>query len=118
MRESHKERAWMHTLTILDRNRAADLIMPFVSNGGLFIETEQKFRLGDSVFVLLTIGDENKKFPVNGKVVWINQDSSRTNRPIGVGIQFGTDDTAQAAWVAIEHLAGTLTTSLNQTATI
>lgn len=111
-------RAWMHTLQLTDRTLAAELYMPFVTNGGLFIETEQPFRLGDSLFVLVTVGTEGKKYPINGKVVWINRDSTRVNRPVGVGIQFGSDEAGQSARVAIEELTGRITTSLNQTATI
>jgi hypothetical protein len=39
-------------------------------NGGLFIPTPKPSRLGDEVFMLLTLMDEKDKLPVAGRIVW------------------------------------------------
>lgn len=84
----------------------------------MFVETEQPLSLGDSLFVLLTVGDNGNKFPINGKVVWINGESVRGDRPVGVGLQFPSDSSGEAAKTAIEELIGTIRTSLKKTATL
>ena len=45
--------------------------MSFLQNGGLFVPTTRPYRLGDEVFLLLTLMDEPEKLPVAGRVVWI-----------------------------------------------
>ena len=47
------------------------LIMSFLQNVGLFVPTTRPYRLGDEVFLLLTLMDEPEKLPVAGRVVWI-----------------------------------------------
>lgn len=111
-------KVWMHSLEIKERARAADLYMPFIKGGGVFVETEQKFELGDSLFVLLTVGDDGIKCPVNGKVVWINGDNSRGDRPVGVGIQFPQDASGVAAKEEIERMVGRMQDSIKKTATL
>ncbi|MDX1669404.1 MAG: PilZ domain-containing protein [Limnobacter sp.] len=113
-----KSKVWMHSLQLTDKVKAAETYMPFIKNGGIFVETEQKFELGDSLFVLLTVGDDGIKCPVNGKVVWINSDSTRLDRPIGVGIQFPSDASGVAAKEEIERMIGKMQTSIRKTATL
>ncbi|MDM8546375.1 PilZ domain-containing protein [Candidatus Venteria ishoeyi] len=66
--------------------------LPFLKNGGLFVETEKKYRLGSEVFMLLTLPDETEKLPVAGKVVWINPKGVQGGRPCGIGVHFGEMD--------------------------
>lgn len=111
-------KVWMHSLHLTDKTKAAELYMPFIKGGGVFVETEQKLGLGDSLFVLLTIGDDAKKFPVNGKVVWLNGDSGRGDRPVGLGIQFPNDASGTAAKQEIERMIGKMQLSMKRTATL
>ncbi|WP_119396374.1 PilZ domain-containing protein [Salinibius halmophilus] len=62
--------------------------MPFVVNGGIFIATNRKFKMGDEVFCLLSLPEEADKIPVTGKVCWITPRGAQNNRVSGVGIQF------------------------------
>jgi type IV pilus assembly protein PilZ len=55
------------TLTIKDKSALYLAYMPFVTNGGLFIPTGSTYRLGDEVFMLLNLMDENEKLPVAGR---------------------------------------------------
>ena len=46
--------------------------MGFIKNGGLFIPTNKaSYKLGDEVFMLVTLMDSKEKTPVAGKVVWV-----------------------------------------------
>ncbi|RMH35835.1 MAG: pilus assembly protein PilZ [Gammaproteobacteria bacterium] len=81
--------------------------MPFLKNGGLFISTPkyEKYKLGDEVFLVINLFDE-EKLPVAGKVVWITPRGS--GRAAGVGIQFGEIDKGKTRSRIETHLAGTL----------
>jgi type IV pilus assembly protein PilZ len=118
MDAENKSRAWMHSLTVSEKTKAAELWMPFVKRGGFFLATDKKYALGDSVFVLLTLGDEGRKFPVNGKVVWLCPEGARGDRQQGVGIQFPSDAMGDAARGEFEAMAGKIHTSLKKTATL
>jgi type IV pilus assembly protein PilZ len=95
------------SLTIKDKSVLYAAYMPFVKNGGLFIPTNKPYKLGDEVFVLLSLMEDSDKLPVAGKVVWITPRGAGGNRAAGIGIQFNEqDDTARKK---IEtHLAGSL----------
>ena len=81
--------------------------MPFVRNGGLFISTSKTYRLGDEVFVLLTLMDEPEKIPVAGKVVWITPKGAQGNRTAGIGVQFNDGDRSTRNKIET-YLAGAL----------
>lgn len=69
-----------------------DAYMPFVKGGGLFIETNRDFQLGEEVFALLQIMDETDKTPITGKIIWMTPKSPQNGRRQGVGIQISTED--------------------------
>jgi len=83
------------SLTIKDKAVLYAAFMPFLQNGGLFIPTNKPYRIGDEVFMLLSLMDEPEKIPVAGKVVWVTPKRAQGNRASGIGVQFnGQDDTA------------------------
>jgi len=83
----------MLTLNIPDEETLYSSYLPFLKQGGLFIKTEKstKFKLGDEVFLLLTLLN-GEKSPVAGKVVWINPKDSSGGRPSGIGVHFSEMD--------------------------
>ncbi len=66
--------------------------LPFLKRGGLFIPTDKNYKLGDEVFLLLSLLNEGDKTPVAGKVAWINPKGAQGNRPKGIGLHFGEMD--------------------------
>jgi len=111
-------RPWMLSLGLLDSSTASNLYMPFITGGGVFVESDKEYQLGDPVFVLLTVGDESKKFPINGKVVWVCGANARGDKPQGIGIQFPKDDSGEGAKLAIEQMIGKMQSSMKKTATL
>ena len=83
------------SLAIKDKSSLYTAYMPFVKNGGLFIPTNKKYKLGDEVFMLLTLMEEKEKLPVAGKIVWITPTGSQGNRLAGIGVQFSDQDNGQ-----------------------
>src|SRR5687768_7381186 len=80
------------SLTIKDKSVLYAAYMPFIKNGGLFIPTNKNYRLGDEVFMLLSLMDESEKIPVAGKVIWLTPKGAQGNRAAGVGVQFSDGD--------------------------
>ena len=80
------------TLNIKDKSALYVAYMPFVKNGGLFIPTNKEYRLGDEVFILLTLMDGAERLPVAGKVVWVTPRGAQNKRLQGIGVQFSTQD--------------------------
>jgi len=96
------------SLSIKDKSALYAAYMPYVTNGGLFIPTNKQYKLGDEVFMLLTLLDEKDKLPVAGKIVWITPTGSQGNRAAGVGVQFSDQDNGQARNKIETYLAGAL----------
>ena len=95
-------------LTIQNKSVLYGAYMSFIKNGGLFVPTARSYRLGDEVFLLLTLMDEPQKLPVAGRVVWITPGGAQGNREAGIGIEFSEIDATITAKIE-NHLAGSLT---------
>jgi len=96
------------SLAIKDKSSLYTAYMPFIKNGGLFIPTNKKYKLGDEVFMLLTLMDEKEKLPVAGKIVWITPTGSQGNRLAGIGVQVSDQDNGQIRNKIEGYLAGAL----------
>lgn len=91
--------------------------MPFIKNGGLFINTRDSYVLGEEVFALLHLQEQEEKLPVAGKVVWVTPRHAQGKRFPGIGIQFSPQDngatqkkieTIIAGMKAEEHTTNTM----------
>ncbi len=80
------------SLTIKDKTALYAAYMPFLDNGGLFVPTEAKYKMGDEVFILLTLLGNKEKLPVAGKVVWLTPEGAHRDRNPGIGVQFSKLD--------------------------
>ncbi|MFN3587550.1 MAG: PilZ domain-containing protein [Moraxellaceae bacterium] len=81
--------------------------MPFVKGGGLFVPTTRQCKLGEEVFVLLTLMDDPERIPVTGKVVWINP-RQQGLRAAGIGIQLSGEEGDKAKRKIETYLAGAI----------
>lgn len=95
------------SLTIKDKSVLYAAFMPFIKNGGLFIQTNKSYKLGDEVFMLLNLMDEPEKIPVAGKVVWITPKGAQGSRAAGIGVQFNEGDNTARNKIET-YLAGAL----------
>lgn len=96
------------SLTIKDKLALYAAYIPYIRDGGLFVPTNNSYRIGDEVFMLLSLMEEAEKLPVVGKVVWITPKGAQGNRTAGIGIQFSGKDTGQARTKIETYLAGGL----------
>ena len=96
------------TLTIKDKSALYLAYMPFVLNGGLFIPTNSTYSLGDEVFMLLNLMDEENKLPVAGRVIWVTPRGAQGKRTAGIGVQFSDQDSGETRKKIDTYLAGAL----------
>jgi type IV pilus assembly protein PilZ len=92
--------------------------IPFFEDGGIFIPTPREYKLGDDVYVLLTLPDDPQRYPVAGRVAWVTPARAAGNRTQGVGIQFPKDDKSRQPKIKIEEILGTSLASDRPTQTI
>lgn len=77
--------------------------LPFVANGGVFIPSARVHQLGEEVFVAVTLPDSSERYPLNGKVIWINH-KTVGSRPAGFAVQFGSDPNGERIKNEVERL--------------
>ncbi|WP_434778977.1 PilZ domain-containing protein [Neisseria sp. Ec49-e6-T10] len=91
------------SLNIKERSALFAAYMSFLKNGGIFIPTDRPIKMGEEIFMLLTIMKNPDKIAVQGKVVWITPAHANDNRIQGVGVQFNADDGGKLAKRTIEN---------------
>ncbi len=92
--------------------------IPLFTEGGIFVPTQRDYRLGDDVYVLLTLPDDPQRYPVAGRVAWVTPERASGNRTQGVGIQFPKDAKSAELRAKIEQILGTALNSEKPTQTI
>ena len=106
------------SLSIKERSALFAAYMPFIKGGGLFIPTNKSYRMGEEVFMLLTLMEDPAKLPVSGKVVWLTPTGAHGGRTQGVGVQFAFNESGKAAQNKIEGLLGGSLKSVRPTHTM
>ena len=80
--------------------------IPLFTDGGVFIPSTRDYKLGDDVYVLLSLPDDPQRYPVAGKVAWVTPPKAAANRTQGVGIRFPTDEKSKLLKAKIEEVLG------------
>lgn len=84
------------SLTIKDKNALYAAYMPFVKGGGIFVPSTRLYKLGEEVFMLLSLMESKEKIPVAGHVVWVTPKGAQGSRTAGIGVQFSEKDAGLA----------------------
>jgi type IV pilus assembly protein PilZ len=92
--------------------------IPALTDGGLFVPTPRDYRLGDDIYLLLTLPDDPARYPVAGKVAWITPLNASGGRTQGVGVRFPADEKSRALKIKIEEVLGTMLASAKPTQTL
>ena len=92
--------------------------IPLMSEGGLFVPTTRDYRLGEDIYLLLSLPEDSQRYPVAGKVAWITPANASGGRTQGVGVRFPTDEKTRVLRLRIEELLGTSISSSKPTQTI
>ncbi|HET9976224.1 MAG TPA: PilZ domain-containing protein [Burkholderiaceae bacterium] len=92
--------------------------IPLFADGGLFVPTTRDYKLGDDIYLLLSLPDDPQRYPVAGKVGWITPANASGGRTQGVGVKFPTDEKTRLLKMRIEEILGTSIQSAKPTQTI
>ena len=105
-------------LSIKEKAALYAAYIPLFADGGIFIPSSREYRLGDDVYVLLSLPDDPQRYPVAGKVAWLTPANASGGRTQGVGVRFPADDKSRVLKLKIEEILGTATQSSRATQTL
>lgn len=92
--------------------------MPFLANGGIFVPTNKPYKVGDEIYLILTLVDDPTKYPIAGKVAWVTPAGANNNKAQGIGVHFSADESGQRVKARIEELLGAALRSARATHTL
>lgn len=92
--------------------------IPLFTEGGLFVPTTREYKLGEDIYLLLSLPEDPQRYPVAGKVAWLTPANASGGRTQGVGVRFPADDKSKALKQKIEDSLGTMVSSNKPTQTI
>ena len=93
-------------LAIKEKAALYAAFIPLFTEGGIFIPTSREYKLGDDIYVLLSLPDDHQRYPVAGKVAWVTPAKAAANRTQGVGILFPKDEKSRILKQKIEEILG------------
>jgi type IV pilus assembly protein PilZ len=92
--------------------------IPAFTEGGLFVPTTRDYKLGEDIYLLLALPEDNQRYPVAGKVAWLTPANASGGRTQGVGVRFPGDEKTRLIRVRIEEILGTAISSSKPTQTL
>jgi type IV pilus assembly protein PilZ len=92
--------------------------MPFLKNGGVFVPTNKSYKVGDEIYLILTLMDDPTKYPIAGKIAWITPAGANNSKAQGIGVHFSADESGQRVKARIEELLGAALRSSRATHTL
>lgn len=93
------------SLSIKDQAGLYAAYMPYLTRGGIFVPSNRPFRLGEQVFLVLSLLDRPQKYQVQGTVAWITPAGTPMKTP-GVGVHLPDDDNGRNLRRAVEEILG------------
>ena len=80
--------------------------IPMLAHGGVFVPSTRDYKLGDDIYLLLTLPDDPQRYPVAGKVAWVTPRNAAGGRTQGVGVSFPKDEKTNLLKLKIEEVLG------------
>ncbi len=106
------------SLPIKEKSALYAAYMPFLQNGGIFVPSTKQYKIGDEIYLILTLMDDPTKYPIAGKIAWITPAGANNNKAQGIGVQFSADESGQRIKQRIEELLGAALGSSRATHTL
>jgi type IV pilus assembly protein PilZ len=106
------------SLAIKEKSALYAAYMPFLTNAGIFVPTNKTYRLGDEIYLILSLMDDQSKYPIAGKVAWITPAGANNNKAQGIGVHLPADDSGLRVRMRIEELLGAALGSSRATHTL
>ena len=105
-------------LTIKEKAALYAAYMPLLANGGVFVPTTRDYKLGDDVYLLLTLPEDPQRYPIAGRVAWVTPQRAAAGRSQGIGVQFPKDEKSLHLKAKIEQILGLALGSDKSTQTV
>jgi type IV pilus assembly protein PilZ len=105
-------------LVIKEKSELYAAYIPLFKEGGIFLATAREYKLGDDIYLLLTLPGETQRHPVTGKVAWITPAHASGNQAQGIGVRFPVDEKSRMLKARIEELLGAQLNSNQPSSTI
>jgi len=93
-------------LSIKEKGALYAAYIPMFTEGGIFVPSTKNYRLGQDVYVLLTLPEDLQRYPIAGKVAWITPAHATGARTQGIGIRFPNDEKSMLLKNGIEEILG------------
>ena len=106
------------SLAIKEKAALYAAYMPFLKNGGMFVPTTKPYKIGDEIYLILSLMDDPNKYPIAGKVAWITPAGANNSKAQGIGVHFPDDAAGQRAKARIEEILGAALRSARATHTL
>jgi type IV pilus assembly protein PilZ len=106
------------SLAIKEKAALYAAYMPFFTNGGIFVPTQKAYKIGDEIYLILSLMDDPNKYPIAGKVAWITPPGANNNKAQGIGVHFPPDESGTRARLRIEDILGAALRSSRATHTL
>jgi len=106
------------SLPIKEKSALYAAYMPYLINGGIFVPTNKAYKLGDEIYLILSLMDDPNKYPIAGKVAWITPAGAHSNKAQGIGVHFPADESGLRVKKRIEELLGAAIGSSRATLTL
>ncbi len=106
------------SLAIKEKSGLHSAYMPFLMHGGLFVPTTKQYKLGDEIYLILSLMDDPGKYPIAGKVAWVTPGGANNNKIQGIGVHFPDDESGHRTKARIEEILGTALGSARATHTL
>ncbi|REC96085.1 PilZ domain-containing protein [Kushneria indalinina] len=82
------------SFTFHDTDALKTAWMPILERGGLFVPTSARHRLGQRVYLLLTLPGEQEPRPASGIVAWLSPSGMAGQQDGGVGVHLDAEEHA------------------------
>ena len=106
------------SLAIKEKAALYAAYMPFLRNGGMFVPTQKPYKLGEEIYLILSLMDDPNKYPIAGNVAWITPPGANNNKAQGIGVHFPADESGRRAKLRIEEILGAALRSSRATHTL
>jgi type IV pilus assembly protein PilZ len=100
------QRSSVIQLSIKEKGALYAAYISIFADGGIFIPSTRQHRLGDNIYVLITLLDDKLRYPIAGTVAWITPAHASGNRAQGVGLKFPKDEKSAQLKLRIEEILG------------
>lgn len=106
------------SLPIKEKSALYAAYMPFLAHGGIFVPTNKPYKIGDEIYLILTLLNDPTKYPIAGKIAWVTPSGANNSKAQGIGVHFAGDESGMRVKQRIEELLGAAVGSSRTTHTL